>query len=207
LPLPFVDVRYRDLFFLSPLAGFGVNAVATRRLRVGVAVLPDFGRSASSTDRLRGWGDIGAGANLRVFGMYSLPAVTLLADVRRQLGAGSGTLVDAGITRTFPLARHLVLLPTATVTWSDARYSRAYFGIDGSQSAASLAQGRALPTYAAGAGLRDAALTLLAIVPLDDRWSVQSVLRAEVLLGDAAASPLTEQRIQPTFGGFVAYRL
>ena len=34
MPLPFADVRYRHLFFLSPFAGFGVNAVATRRLQI-----------------------------------------------------------------------------------------------------------------------------------------------------------------------------
>ena len=157
MPQPFVDVRYRNLFFLSPIAGLGVNAVATSRLRVGVAVLPDFGRSASSADRLRGWGDVSAGANMKVFGMYFLGPVTLLADVRRQLGAGNGTLINAGVRRTLPLGRHLILFPTATVTWADGRYTRAFFGIDGNQSAIARAQDQALPTHAPGAGLRDAA--------------------------------------------------
>jgi MipA family protein len=207
MPLPFVDVRYRQLFFLSPFAGFGVNAIATGPLQVGVAVLPDFGRSASSADRLRGWGDVSAGANMKVFGKYSLGRIALLADVRRQLGAGNGTLIDAGITSMFPLARHLLLFSTATLTWADAQYSRTYFGIDANQSAVAVAQGRALPLYSAAAGLRDATLTLPAVAPLDERWSVQSLLRAELLLGDAAASPLTERRIQPTVGAFLAYRL
>jgi len=44
-------------------------------------------------------------------------------------------------------------------------------------------------------------------VPLDERWSVQSLVRAEVLLGDAASSPITQQRIQPMFGGFLGYQL
>jgi outer membrane scaffolding protein for murein synthesis (MipA/OmpV family) len=207
MPAPFVDIRYRDRFFLNPFAGFGVNAIATQRLVMGAAVLPDFGRSESSADRLRGWGSVGAGANMKVFGTYSLGPVALLADVRRQLGAGNGTLVDAGLTKTLFLSRHLMLIPTLSMTWADARYMRAYFGIDGNQSATSLAQGRAVPIYAARAGLRDAALTLYAIVPLDDRWSMQSLVRGEVLLGDASASPLTEQRVQPTVGGFLAYRL
>jgi outer membrane scaffolding protein for murein synthesis (MipA/OmpV family) len=203
MPLPFIDVRYRDRFFLSPFAGIGVNAIATRRLQVGVAVLPDFGRSDSAADRLRGWGSVGAGANLKAFAVYSVGPFALMADARRQIGAGDGTLIDAGLSTTLPLARHLLLFPSAMVTWANARYSRTYFGIDANQSAAS----RALPTYAAGAGLRDAALSLMAVVPLDERWSVQSLVKAEILLSDAASSPLTERRIQPTFGGFVAYRL
>ena len=43
--------------------------------------------------------------------------------------------------------------------------------------------------------------------PLDERGSGQSPVRVEMLLGDGAARPLTEQRIQPTFGDFLAYRL
>ncbi|HYS08443.1 MAG TPA: MipA/OmpV family protein [Myxococcales bacterium] len=207
LPLPYLDIRYRDLFFLNPVAGVGINAISTRRLQLGVSVLPDLGRSASSGDQLRGWGDVGAGANLRVFGRYTLGPISILADARRQLGAGNGTLVDGGVTRTFLLSRHLILIPTATLTWANARYMNAYFGVDGNQSAIAGSQGQALPTYAPGAGLRDAALMLLAIVPLDDRWSVQSIVRAEVLLGDAASSPITQQRIQPMFGGFLGYQL
>lgn len=202
LPAPFVDVRYRDRFFLSPFTGLGVNAIATPTLQAGVAVLPDFGRSASAAERLRGWGDIGAGADLRVFASWVIGPLALLADVRRQLGAGDGTLFDAGVTRPLPLARHLILIPTATVTWANARYSRAYFGVDPGQSAIA-----GIPVRSAGSGLRDATIAMVAVVPLDQRWSVQSIVRAEFLLGDAAASPVTEQRVQPMFGGFVAYRL
>jgi outer membrane scaffolding protein for murein synthesis (MipA/OmpV family) len=127
--------------------------------------------------------------------------------VRRQLGAGNGTVVDAGLTGTLPLMRRLIVSATGTVSWANARYTRSYFGVDADQSGAALLFGSALPTFAAGAGLRDASLALNAIVRLDQHWSVQSVTRTEVLLGDAARSPLTERRIQVTFGGFITYSL
>jgi outer membrane protein len=207
MPMPFFEVQYRQLVFLSPLSGLGINAVSTEQMQAGVAVQPDLGRAASSGDRLRGWGDISPGADFKVFGMYSFGRIGLLADVHRQLGAGNGTLIDAGVTSMLVHTRHLMLSATAAVSWADRRYTRAYFGIDGNQSAEALAQGTKLPSYSAGAGLRDTALTLVAVVPVDDRWSVQSVVRAEILLGDAAASPLTERRVQPTFGAVIAYRL
>jgi outer membrane scaffolding protein for murein synthesis (MipA/OmpV family) len=207
LPLPYLDLRHRDWLFVSSLAGIGVNAPVTPSLRLGVAVLPDLGRSASAADRLRGWGDLGMGAIVKLFGTYSLGGINLLADVRRQFGAGNGTLIDAGVTSVLPLARRLILFPTATVTWANARLSRAYFGIDANQSATAFAQGSMLPVYSAGAGFRDTALAVMALVPLTDRLSVHSLLRAEMLLGDAAGSPLTTQRIQPTVGGFLAWRL
>lgn len=207
MPLPFIEVKYRRALFLSPFTGLGFNAIATRRAQAGVAVLPDFGRSDSSSDRLRGWGDIGAGASLKVFGRYSLGPVALVADVRQQVGAGGGTLLGGGLTSMVPLARRLAVMPTVKLTWASARHSDAYFGIDAGQSAAALAHGTSLPAYAADAGLRDAALSLAAALRLDDRWSLQALLRAELLLGDAAASPLVERRFQPTAGALVAYRL
>jgi len=70
-----------------------------------------------------------------------------------------------------------------------------------------LSYGSAVPTFAAGAGLRDASLGLLAILRVDKHWSVQSLARSEILLGDAGRSPLTERRMQLTFGGFIVYRL
>ncbi len=208
LPLPFVDLRYGDRVFLSPISGLGVNLVAVPGARLGVALLPDLGRTASSSDRLRGWGDIGAGADLRLFGQLRVVGpVAVLAGVRRQFGAGHGTVVDAGLTGALPLLRRLIVSATGTVSWANARYTRSYFGVDADQSAAALLFGSAVPTFAAGAGLRDASLALNAIVRVDQHWSVQSVARTEVLLGDAARSPLTERRIQLTFGGFIAYRL
>jgi len=207
LPLPWVDLRYRDRFFLSPISGLGVNLVALPGARLGVALLPDLGRTASSSDRLRGWGDIGAGADLKLFGQLHLVGpVALLAAVRRQLGGGNGTVVDAGLTGTLPLLRRLIVSATGTVSWANARYTQSYFGVDADQSAAAFLNGSAVPTFAAGAGLRDASLALNAIFRVDRHWSVQSVVRTEVLLGDAGRSPLTERRFQLTFGGFIAYR-
>ena len=208
LPLPFVDVRYRDRFFLSPIAGLGVNLLAVPGARLGVSVLPDLGRTASSGDRLRGWGDISAGADVKLFGeLRVVGPLAVLAAVRRQLGGGNGTVVDAGLTGTLPLMGRLIISATGTVSWANARYTRSYFGVDADQSATALLHGSAVPAFSPGAGLRDASLAVLAIFGIDQHWSVSSVVRTEVLLGDAANSPLTERRFQPTFGGFLAYRL
>ena len=208
IPLPWIDLHYRDLFFLSPISGLGVNLVAVPGARLGVALLPDFGRSASDSNRLRGWGDIGTGADLRLFGQLRLIGpVAVLAGVRRQLGGGNGTLVEGGLTSKLRLLPRLFLTATGTVTWANARYTQAYFGSDAEQSATALSFGSAVPTFAAGAGLRDASLALSASLRIDDHWSLQSIFRTEALLGDAGRSPLTEQRLQLTFGGFIAYRL
>jgi len=208
IPLPWIDVHYKNLFFLSPISGLGMNLVAVPEGRLGIALLPDLGRSASSNNRLRGWGDIGAGADLRLSGQLHLfGPISALAGVRRQLGGGNGTVVDGGLTVTQPLLRRVILSATGTVTWANGRYTRSYFGVDAAQAATALSFGSALPTFSPGAGLRDASLVLTAALRLDHHWSLQSIFRTEVLLGDAANSPLTERRLQLSFGGFIAYRL
>ena len=208
IPLPWVDLHYKDLFFLSPISGLGVNFVAVPGARLGVALLPDFGRSASDANRLRGWGDIGRGADLRLFGQLRvIGPVAVQASVRRQLGGGNGTIVDGGLTGEVRLLPHLIVTATGLVTWANARYTQAYFGVDAAQSATALSFNNVVPTFAAGAGLRDASLALSANLRLDDHWSLQSIFKTEVLLGDAGRSPLTEQRLQWTVGGFIAYRL
>jgi outer membrane protein len=186
-----------------------VNLVALPGARLGVALLPDLGRSASSSDRLRGWGDIGAGVDLKVFGQLRVVGpIAVLAGVRRQLGGGNGTVVDGGLTGTLLLLPRLIVSATGAVTWANARYTRSYFGVDAEQSATALSFGSVVPAFSPGAGLRDASLALAAVLRLDDHhWSLQSIFRSEVLLGDAANSPLTERRLQLTFGGFIAYRL
>jgi len=49
LPVPLVDVRYGNRFFISPL-GTGVNLIAERQLRVGISVMPDLGRAGDAAD-------------------------------------------------------------------------------------------------------------------------------------------------------------
>src|SRR5258708_23443566 len=92
MPAPLIDARYRDVLFLNAATGAGVNVLFGPRGRAGFAVKPDYGRSASWGDRLRGWGDIGAGADCSMFGALHLFPVTLQAEVHRQFGAGKSAL-------------------------------------------------------------------------------------------------------------------
>ena len=208
LPLPFIEASYKDRLFLSIIQGAGVNFLATPRVRLGVAAVPEFGRLASSSDQLRGWGDLSIGMSAKLFGRVELLGPgAMLASVRREFGAGNGALVEAGATSTFPRMRHLIVSTTATVTWANGRHTQSYFGVTPAQSAIALAQaqGSLVPAFTAGAGFRDTSLTLLAEVPFDRHWSVQAFVQIKYLLGDAAKSPLTQTRVQPTFAGFLAY--
>lgn len=207
LLLPSIDARYRDLFFLNAATGAGVNLLSGPWGRAGLAVKPDYGRDASWGDRLRGWGDIGAGADCSVFGALQLFPATLRVEAHRQIGAGQGALAIASLSTFVPLRRFLFLAPAARLTWANGRYAGAYYGITPEQAQIASSSGNALPSYAAGAGFRDASFALNATLRFDANWSLTLLGQAGWLLGDAARSPLTQRRFQPALGGFLGYKL
>ena len=127
--------------------------------------------------------------------------VQFLADVRHQLGGADGTQIDGGVLAGAPALPGIFVTASATLTWADGQYMRSYFA-----SAGGLAPIQGRP-FAPGAGLRDATLSLTAFHRFDEHWGAQALARASLLLGDAAASPVTEQRLQPVVGGFVSYKI
>ncbi|MEM8555464.1 MAG: MipA/OmpV family protein, partial [Pseudomonadota bacterium] len=64
-------------------------------------------------------------------------------------------------------------------------YSDTYF---------SVTENQALPAFDAGAGVRDLRLQFLFVQPLSFSWSVGGGFQYQYLLGDAADSPITEER-------------
>jgi outer membrane scaffolding protein for murein synthesis (MipA/OmpV family) len=206
MPWPLINARYRDLFFLNAATGAGVNVLYGPRGRAGFAVKPDFGRNASWGDRLRGWGDIGASADLSMFGAVNLFPVTVQAELHRQLGAGMGMLAIGSVSSFLPVGRFLSLVPSARLTWADRRYTGAYYSVTTEQAQIARTFGNDLPSYATHAGLRDVGFSLNAIVPFDAHWSMTMLGSMGWLLGDAARSPLTQRRFQPAFGGFLGYK-
>jgi outer membrane scaffolding protein for murein synthesis (MipA/OmpV family) len=205
LPLPLIDVKYADRVFFSVLGGVGVNVIALPALHAGVAVAPDFGRSEGSNPRLSGWAHVDPAAIGRLFAEIRLWRLLAGTSIRHELGAAGGTLVDLGINSIFPLGRHLILTGGATLTWADGRYMREYFGIGPFQLAAARADHVTTATFVPGSGLRDIALSLAVIVPLDRHWSLNAFFRDATLLGNAAGSPVAQQAMQLAMGTVLAY--
>ena len=206
LPVPLVEARYGDRFFVSGLGGVGVNVVALPEVHLGVAVAPDFGRSEGSDARLSGWGHIGPGAAGKLFAESRIGPLRGLVGIRHEFGASNGTLADLGVSVGVPLGDRLILTGGPTLTWADGQYMRAYFGINQGQLAAASNDRVATAVFTPGSGFRDLATSLAAIVILDQHWSVRTFVRGAVLLGDAANSPVTQQAFQIGFGSGVAYR-
>jgi outer membrane scaffolding protein for murein synthesis (MipA/OmpV family) len=198
---PYVDVRWRDRFFLTPIEGLGVNLLASPRLRLGVAGHADAGRRAEDGPRLRGLGDVSATPVLVMFGDYDRPRASYRTAARRRLGGDGGLLVELSAAYRALPARRVMVRFGPSVTWMDRSYATALFGVTPSRAASS-----GLPTHLPGAGLRDVGVTAAVLGRLGGRWGVLTHLEASRLVGGAARSPVTARATNGHVGTFLVYR-
>jgi outer membrane protein len=111
------------------------------------------------------------------------------------LGRKSGVLIDAGVAREFRLTQR------STLSWGDATFMQARFGIG---TEAALRSGK--PAYTPGSGLRDVGLSAQVRTDINRRWTVWGGGGVSRLLGPTLDSPLTRQTTQVTAGvGFARH--
>lgn len=201
LPVPFVDVRWRNRVFLSPMDGLGVNLIASRQHRVGIAGHADFGREESDGPLLRGLGDVDVAPELRAFYQLDLQPLSFGVVAHRRLAQQKGALVDVSLAYNMVLGRRLMIHAGPVLTWMDGDHASTYFGISPAQSLRS-----GLPEYRLGSGVRDVGFSAGVIYQLGGRWGLVSFLRGTRLMGDASRSPVIAQRNMGQVGTFLVYR-
>ncbi len=197
---PLIEVRYRDLAFASLGEGVGVNLFSTRRSRAGVAITADLGRKDSDDRRLRGLGDVNAAPELKLFAETILFPVTLRVDVRRGLGGHDGWIGDLSAYVPVLATEHAAVLVGPSVTVANRRWMRAYFGVDGEQSADS-----GLAPYAPDGGFASASLGVTAAWAFSTHWFVELLGASRYAFDPIAHSPITRQRNQLLAALYLGY--
>lgn len=171
--------------------GLDTLLVERDRLRVNLALRFDPGRRESSSEQLDGMGNVRATLRARL-GLRWQPApqwsVSLNGNIDA-LGRGGGTVVNAGVSRQWPLAPGRRVILAASLNGASERYMQTWYGVTPEQSAAS-----GYPVHDASAGLRDLGLSATWRADFDERWAGFAGLGATRALGPAAASPLVRQR-------------
>ncbi|WP_300303134.1 MipA/OmpV family protein [Ferrovibrio sp.] len=209
-PLPLVSISYKDLVFLRG-PSLGVNAFTwqgprpTDKLQVGPLIRYQMGRDQDDSDDLRGMGNIDSGAELGLFLNYSTgpwsAGVTVFQDVS---GAHDGLTAKfaGGYRHSFgPKLRARAELST---TWANDDYTETFFGVSALQ-----AQRSGMRRYQAEGGVKDVGLTFDLDYSLTEHWGLTGRLGYKRLLGDAADSPLVEDRGSPDqlmTGLFLSYK-
>ncbi|HVF94272.1 MAG TPA: MipA/OmpV family protein [Sphingomonas sp.] len=201
---PTVSVRYKDRVFVSA-DGIGADLVRSSAWRLGPILKVQLPRretngnalrlAGARSDALRGLGDVGTTPELGGYVEYRWRALLARAELRQGIGGHEGAIGDLSLRTLLPLAAPtpgrlpLALALGVRASVVDARYNAAYFGIGAAQSAAS-----GLARYDAGGGLLSAGTNAAVIVPLSPRLTASVLAGYDRLTGDAARSPLVEER-------------
>jgi hypothetical protein len=103
---PVINIRYKDIAFLSTGEGLGYNFLRGDHYQFGVAMAYDLGRKErDDLTNLHGLGDVGAAPVAKIFGSYVLSKkfpLILRVDARQFIGGAQGAVGDAGIYMPLP---------------------------------------------------------------------------------------------------------
>ncbi|MCA3217672.1 MAG: MipA/OmpV family protein [Burkholderiales bacterium] len=150
----------------------------------------------NGSDRLRGMGSVGAAVDGGVQGWVAVFGVPVFAQLRSALGGDQGTLGVLGVYLPLELTREFTLTVLPSVTWANDKQMQALYGVTAAQSAAS-----GFAAYSAGAGWQNAALEVDGDWKIAGPWHLVGGVAYQRLLGDAADSPLVQDKSQ--WSGFI----
>jgi MipA family protein len=207
--LPLVSVSY-GRYFLGAVPGSGVPAGAgayllhTEHWLVGVDIGGDFRqpRRASDDPILHGWGNIPGTARGGMFANYTINWLSVRGSVSDDLGAHhEGVLATLEVEAKYHATQRLTLTIGPEVTWINDQYAKTFFGIDAAQSRIA-----GVAPYQVKSGIDSVSGSAGALYMLTDHWSLGTHVTYGKLRGDAADSPVTTDKTQRMYVGFVAYR-
>jgi outer membrane protein len=191
-PFPVIDIRRAGTpeRFHSPRDGASIGIIENGSFRLGPTVKIELPRRESDDDDLRGLGNVDWTIEAGLFAEYwPLQWLRTRAEVRQGLGGHHGIVADLTADAVVPVTPKLTLSAGPRVTLVTAAANDPYFSIDAVQSANS-----GLPIYDAGGGVQSYGFGTQARYQLTPKWETHLFLEYTHLSGDAANSPLVQQR-------------
>ncbi|HEX7931966.1 MAG TPA: MipA/OmpV family protein [Paraburkholderia sp.] len=203
---PSIDVRYKDLFFLSSGEGLGVNFAQGRNWRASLSAVYDLGRRGhNDPQELNGLGNINPAPGLKLAGEYVVSKdfpLVLRADVRRYFGGSNGWTGDFGAYMPMPgSSKKFFWFAGPNVTLADSTYMNSWFGVNQNQAAHSQYR-----QYHASAGFKSVGFGISAIYLIDKHWFATADGAFEQLVGSAGSSPVTRSRANGVADVSINYR-
>ena len=200
-PGPTIDIRYRNLAFLSTGEGLGVNLLRDINYRAGVALTYDLGRDeGNDLAKLHGLKNLSASPELKVFGEYVFFPVITRVDVRTGFGGHGGWVGDASVYMPIMGNKKFFVFAGVSLTLANDVYMRHEYGVTPQESMMS-----GLPVYTPGGGVKEAGVGANATWIFADNWFLDVVGAASNLMGPAGSSPTTDERWQYAVSVNIAY--
>lgn len=191
-PLPLFDIRRigTDAVFEAPDESADFALIKSDNLRIGPVIGLASGRDES--DALVGIGDVGTTVEAGAFAeAYVTPKTRVRGEVRKGFGGHEGLVADLGadmIMGSLEKGAHYSFGPRLRL--ADAKYMRAFYGVDAGQSART-----GLAFHDPSGGAHSAGAVATANYRINERWGIESYARYDRLLGDAADSPLVRSAV------------
>jgi len=190
VPSPNIDVRYKDLLFLSTGEGIGINLLRGTSYRAGVAVTYDYGREHNYATRLSGTGNIDPAAEPKVFAEFAVLPLIFSLDLRYRATSQQGFVGDVSIYAPVVANDTLQVFLGPSATFADDNYMNTYFGITPNHAAPH----SQFQPYTASGGTKNVNFGATALYHFNDHWFVDLDAGAERLLGSAENSPIVQTR-------------
>jgi outer membrane scaffolding protein for murein synthesis (MipA/OmpV family) len=193
---PLINIRYRDIAFVSVGEGIGVNVLRGENYRAGIELGYDLGRRVSDDyGHLRGLGDIGRAPAVEVFASYAISKefpLVLRGNVRQLVGGADGLVADVGVYMPLPgSSKKLIMFAGPSITYADHRYLQKEFGVTPAQALAS-----GYPVFDPHAGTNAVGFGFSATRFITDHWLINVDAAVNHLLGSASESPITQRTVQ-----------
>jgi MipA family protein len=185
--------------FRGPRDGVGIGLFGDSVFQVGPVGQLRMPRRQNLDGALQGLGNLPWAVELGVFAEYwMVPWLRTRVEVRQGFNGHHGLVSDIFMDAVVPVGTQWTFSGGPRVTLASAAATSPYFGIDAAQSAAS-----GLPLFDAKGGVRSFGAGTQARYFWTPQFATHAFVEYERLTGDAASSPLVEQRgnaNQLTFG-------
>jgi outer membrane protein len=207
--IPAISLGY-GRFFLGGLPGsgstlgLGAYLARTEHFQVGVSVGGEVRkpRQASDDPILRGWGDIARTERGAAFANYNIDWFNVHGYVSTDIGGKhEGTIASLSFDARIHPLRQLTLSAGPELLWGDTKYTQTFFGITAAQSAIA-----DISPYAVKSGINMVRFGVGADYLLTQHWMLGAHVAYGKLQGDAADSPVTEDKTQHMIAAFAIYR-
>ena len=187
---PFLDVSWRNRFFVNFQQGLGVNIIRNKSLNFGTSIGYYGSREEDDNEALMGLGDVDGGVDGRLFVFVPVGPISLTSMYRRDLsGNHDGSIFSVGALYFKPISPKLRVNLQGRLNFASEKFMNTYFDINLSQASRS-----SMTVYDADAGIKDISAFNILIYSFTRHWNVVSFMGFSRLLGDAANSPIVKER-------------
>jgi len=197
---PNISISWRDIIFYKGKT-LGANIINTNNFKFGPILSLASGRDEDDNDTLDGLGDIDSTIEAGGYITYRKESFRFRGEIRQDIGSShDGALIELQGGTTLPFEKPLVFVGIGT-TWASDDYMESFFGINSRQSVAS-----GLETYKAESGIKDVNASMTVGYSITERWRMGGMFMYKRLVGDAADSPIVENKNQFIMGLGLSYR-